>query len=398
MPGGIDVERLRDPLLRPIAQKVMAGGRLDRDDGLALYATSDLLGLGILADFANRRRNGDRVFFSANQHINPTNVCVLRNTCSFCSFARMPKEEGAYTRSLEEVFHEAEQAGGMPTREFHIVGGLHPKLRLSYYTDMIRGLKQRHPHVHVKALTAVEIAHLARIEKISEREVLLAMKEAGLTSLPGGGAEVFSTAVRATIAERKLTGQEWLRVHRVAHELGIPTNCTMLYGHVETAEDRIEHLMMLRSLQDDTRGFLTYIPLAYHPDHNELGEEMGRVGTATTGYEDLKNIAVARLFLDNIPHVKTHWPMVTPFVSQIALSFGCDDVEGTVVFERIYHEAGAHTAMHLPYMDLVRLIRGAGKVPVERDSLYQAVREEFDEPPPEPSMHRGAALPVVHAA
>ena len=398
MPGGIDVERLRDPLLRPIAEKVVAGGRLDRDDGLALYATSDLLGLGSLADFANRRLNGDRVFFSANQHINPTNVCILRNTCSFCSFARMPKEEGAYTRSLEEVFHEAEQASGMPTREFHIVGGLHPKLRLSYYTDMIRGLKQRHPHVHVKALTAVEIAHLARIEKISEREVLLAMKEAGLTSLPGGGAEVFSTAVRATIAERKLTGQEWLRVHRVAHELGIPTNCTMLYGHVETAEDRIEHLTMLRSLQDDTGGFLTYIPLAYHPDHNELGEEMGRVGTATTGYEDLKNIAVARLFLDNIPHMKTHWPMVTPFVSQIALSFGCDDVEGTVVFERIYHEAGAHTAMHLPYMDLVRLIRGAGKVPVERDSLYQTVRDEFDDPPPEPSMRRGAALPVVHAA
>jgi aminodeoxyfutalosine synthase len=398
MPGGIDLERLRDPLLRPIAEKVMAGGRLDRDDGLALYATSDLLGLGSLADFANRLRNGHRVFFSANQHINPTNVCILRNTCSFCSFARMPKEEGAYTRSLEEVFHEAEQASGMPTREFHIVGGLHPKLRLSYYTDMIRGLKQRHPHVHVKALTAVEIAHLARIEKISEREVLLAMKEAGLTSLPGGGAEVFSTAVRATIAERKLTGEEWLRVHRVAHELGIPTNCTMLYGHVETAEDRIDHLAMLRSLQDDTSGFLTYIPLAYHPDHNELGEEMGRVGTATTGYEDLKNIAVARLFLDNIPHVKTHWPMVTPFVSQIALSFGCDDVEGTVVFERIYHDAGAHTAMHLPYMDLVRLIRGAGKVPVERDSLYQTVRVEFDEPPPDPTRHRGAALPVVHAA
>jgi aminodeoxyfutalosine synthase len=398
MPVGIDPEQLRDPLLRPIAEKVLAGGRLDRNDGLALYATSDLLGLGLLADFANSRRNGNRVFFSANQHINPTNVCILRNTCTFCSFARMPKEEGAYTRSLEEVFHEAEQATGMPTREFHIVGGLHPKLRLSYYTDLIRGLKQRHPHVHVKALTAVEIAHLARIEKTSEREVLLAMKEAGLTSLPGGGAEVFSTAVRATIAERKLTGQEWLRVHRVAHELGIPTNCTMLYGHVETAEDRIEHLTLLRSLQDDTGGFLTYIPLAYHPDHNELGEEMGRVGTATTGYEDLKNIAVGRLFLDNIPHVKTHWPMVTPFVSQIALSFGCDDVEGTVVFERIYHEAGAHTAMHLPYMDLGRLIQGAGKVPVERDSLYQTVRDEFDEPPPEPSMRRGAALPVVHAA
>jgi aminodeoxyfutalosine synthase len=398
MVGELDPTRLRDPALQPIAEKVLGGLRLSAADGLRLYATSDLLGLGRLADAANQRKNGDRVFFSANQHINPTNVCVLRNTCVFCSFARMPKEEGAYTRSLEEVFHEAEQARGMPTREFHIVGGLHPKLRLSYYTDMIRGLKERFPHVHIKALTAVEIAHLARIEKISEREVLRAMQEAGLTSLPGGGAEVFSSAVRATIAERKLTGEEWLRVHRVAHELGIPTNCTMLYGHVETAADRIEHLERLRALQDDTGGFLTYIPLAYHPDHNELGEEMGRVGTATTGYEDLKNIAVARLFLDNVPHVKTHWPMVTPFLSQIALSFGCDDVEGTVVYERIYHEAGAHTDMHMPYLDLVRLIRGAGRRPVERDSLYQTVREQFDDPPPEPALRRGAALPVVHAA
>jgi aminodeoxyfutalosine synthase len=398
MSVGIDRARLRDPLLQPIAAKVAAGERLSAQDGLTLYTTSDLLGLGMLADYANQQRNGDRVFFSANQHINPTNVCILRNTCTFCSFARMPKEDGAYTRSLEEVFQEASQALEMPTREFHIVGGLHPKLRLSYYTDMIRGLKERHPQVHVKALTAVEIAHLARIEKMSEREVLLAMKEAGLTSLPGGGAEVFSTAVRATIAERKLTGEEWLRVHRVAHQLGIPTNCTMLYGHVETAQDRIDHLTMLRNLQDETGGFLTYIPLAYHPDHNELGEEIGRVGTATTGYEDLKNIAIGRLYLDNIPHVKTHWPMVTPFVSQIALSFGCDDVEGTVVYERIYHEAGAHTDMHLPYMDLVRLIRGAGKRPVERDSLYQPVRESFDELPPEPSRRARPGLPVVHAA
>ena len=398
MSGPLAEERLRDPRLRSLAEKVAKGDRLTVEEGIALYQTTDLLGLGVLADFANRRKNGDRVFFSANQHINPTNVCVLRNTCVFCSFARMPKEDGAYTRSLEEVFHEAEQARGMPTREFHIVGGLHPKLRLSYYADMIRGLKERHPQVHIKALTAVEIAHLARVERTSEREVLLALREAGLTSLPGGGAEVFSTAVRATIAERKLTGDEWLRVHRIAHELGIPTNCTMLYGHVETAEDRVAHLSELRALQDETAGFLTYIPLAYHPDHNELGEEMGRVGTATTGYEDLKNIAVARLFLDNIPHVKTHWPMVTPFLSQIALDFGCDDVEGTVVYERIYHEAGALTEMHMPYLELVRLIRGAGKRPVERDSLYQSVREQFDDPPPEPGLRRGASLPVVHAA
>jgi len=263
---------------------------------------------------------------------------------------------------------------------------------------MIRGLRERHPQVHIKALTAVEIAHLARIEKSTSRDVLLALKEAGLTSLPGGGAEVFSTAVRATIAERKLTGQEWLEVHRVAHQLGIPTNCTMLYGHVETAADRIEHLKMLRELQDETGGFLTYIPLAYHPDHNELGEELGRVGTATTGFEDLKAIAVGRLFLDNIPHMKTHWPMVTPFLSQIALAFGCDDVEGTVVYERIYHEAGAQTAMHMSYLELVRLIRGAAKRPVERDSLYREVRDQFDDPPPEPSLRRGASLPVVHAA
>jgi aminodeoxyfutalosine synthase len=399
MSAPLDLAALRDPALRPIGEKVLAGRRLEHGDGLALYATPDLIGLGLLADFANQRRNGTRVFFSANQHINPTNVCVLRNTCVFCSFARMPKEDGAYTRSLEEVYAEAESARGMPTTEFHIVGGLHPKLRLSYYTDMIRGLKERHPGVHIKALTAVEIAHLARIEKLSEREVLLAMKEAGLTSLPGGGAEVFSTAVRATIAERKLTGEEWIRVHRTAHQLGIPTNCTMLYGHVETAADRLEHLAMLRALQDETGGFLTYIPLAYHPDHNELGEELGRVGTATTGFEDLKNIAVGRLFLDNVPHVKTHWPMVTPFLSQIALSFGCDDVEGTVVYERVYHEAGAQTAMHMRYHELVRLIRGAAKHPVERNSLYQPIRETFDEPPPEPAPAppRGLSLPVVHA-
>jgi aminodeoxyfutalosine synthase len=398
MPTILDPARLRDPALRPVAEKVLAARRLEAGDALALYATSDLLGLGLIADFANQRQNGDRVFFSANQHINPTNVCVLRKTCVFCSFARLPREEGAYTRSLEEVYAEAEQARHGPTREFHIVGGLHPTLRLSYYTDMLRGLKERFPQVHIKALTAVEIAHLARIEKSSIRDVLLALREAGLTSLPGGGAEVFSTAVRATIAERKLTGAEWITVHREAHQLGIPTNCTMLYGHVETALDRIEHLGMLRELQDETGGFLTYIPLAYHPDHNALGEELGRVGTATTAYQDLKNVAIGRLFLDNVPHLKTHWPMVTPFLSQIALSFGCDDVEGTVVYERVYHEAGATTEMHMHYADLVDLIRGAGKRPVERNSLYQPVRDSFDDLERDVVTSAGAGAPVVHAA
>jgi aminodeoxyfutalosine synthase len=364
----------RDPALAPIAAKVERGERLTRDDGLALFASPDLLTIGSLADRANTEKNGPRVYFAANQHINPTNVCILRNTCVFCSFARMPKEDGAYTRSLDEVFTEANAARDNPTREFHIVGGLHPKLRLDYYLEMFRGLKARHPGVMIKALTAVEIAHLARIEKISVRDVLVAMKEAGVNTLPGGGAEVFSPAARATIADRKLTGEEWLAVHREAHGLGIPSNCTMLYGHVETLEDRVDHLLALRGLQDETGGFLTYIPLAYHPDHNELGETLGRTGTATTGFDDLKNIAVGRLMLDNIPHVKTHWPMVTPFISQVALTFGCDDLEGTVVFERVYHEAGAPTPMWLSYDEIVTLIRGAGKEPVERDSLYQTVR------------------------
>lgn len=376
-----DSFRFEDPRLPSIAARVLAGERLTLAEGISLYETHDLLGLGALADYANRRRNGDRVLFSANQHINPTNVCVLRNVCVFCAFARLPKEEGAYTRSIDEVLAEAEAARHNPTTEFHIVGGLHPKLRLSYYTDMIRALRERHPGVHVKALTAVEIAHLARIEGISTRDVLGRLKEAGLTSLPGGGAEVFSEAVRADIANRKMIGEEWLRVHREAHEMGIPTNCTLLYGHVETARDRVSHLAQLRELQDDTGGFLTFVPLAYHPDHNVLGERLGRTGTATTGYEDLKNIAVARLFLDNVRHVKTHWPMVTPFLSQIALHFGCDDVEGTVVYERVYHDAGASTPMMLSYGELVRLIKGAAREPVERNSLYEPIRTfEPDDP------------------
>ena len=363
-----------DPRLVPLAAKVEAGERLSIDDGLMLFETSDLLGVGSMANAANRRLNSDRVLFSANQHINPTNVCILRKTCTFCSFARTPKEDGAYVRTLEEVFLEAEVASDAPTREFHIVGGLHPKLRLSYYLELFRGLKERHPEVHIKALTAVEIAHLARIEKTSTRDVLVAMKDAGVVALPGGGAEVFGPAVRVEIADRKLMADDWLRIHREAHELGIYSNCTMLYGHVETMRDRIDHLAMLRELQDESGGFLTYIPLAYHPDNNELGKELGRVGTATTGMDDLKNIAVGRLFLDNIPHVKTHWPMVTPFLSQIALEFGCDDVEGTVVYERVYHEAGAETPMSMSYGALVRFIKAAGKIPVERNTLYETMR------------------------
>jgi aminodeoxyfutalosine synthase len=364
-----------DRALFGVADKVARGERLNAADGLALFESNDLLAIGALAGAVNQARNGDRVFLAANQHLNPTNVCILRATCTFCSFARTPREDGAYTMDLEEAFHEASVARDTPVREFHIVGGLHPRLRLSYYEDLIRGLKERHPGVEIKALTAVEIAHLARIEKTSVEDVLQRLLDAGLNSLPGGGAEVFAKGVRATIAQRKLAAEEWIDVHRRAHGMKIPTNATMLYGHVESLADRVEHLTMLRDLQDETGGFLTYIPLAYHPDNNELGEQLGRTGTATTGFDDLKNLAIGRLFLDNFPHIKTHWIMNTMKVSQIALHFGVDDLEGTVGRERIYHEAGAATPEWMAFEEIVRLIRDAGKRPVERNVRYEEVRE-----------------------
>jgi aminodeoxyfutalosine synthase len=261
------------------------------------------------------------------------------------------------------------------TREFHIVGGLDMQAGLEYYTTMFRALKERHPQVHIKALTAVEIAHIARIEKMSRDEVLVALREAGLDTLPGGGAETFSAAVREQIADKKLGGAEYIEVHRTAHRLGIRSNCTMLYGHVETIDDRMQHLDMLRTLQDDTGGFLAFIPLAYHPDDNELGVTLGRQGTSTTGLDDLRNLAVGRLFLDNFEHIKTHWIMVTTPVSQIALHFGVNDIEGTVVREKIYHAVGASTPQGMTLPQLLQLIRGAGKQPAERDSFYRVIRE-----------------------
>jgi aminodeoxyfutalosine synthase len=365
----------RDPRLFDIYDKVMQRERLNAADAVALFESQDLLGIGAMADWLNRQKNGNRVFMVANQHLNPTNVCILRATCTFCSFARTPKEDGAYTMSLEEAFAEADRIRETPIREFHIVGGLHPKLRVSYYEDLLRGLKERYPGVEIKALTAVEIAHLARVEKTSVEDVLTRLRAAGLDSMPGGGAEIFSLNVRQTIASRKLAANEYLDVHRKAHAMGIPTNCTMLYGHVETYQDRVDHLTMLRDLQDETNGFLTYIPLAYHPDNNELGEELGRTGTATTGFDDLKNLAIGRLYLDNFQHIKTHWIMNTAKVSQVALHFGVDDLEGTVVRERIYHEAGAHTPEGMTFSEIVRLIKDAGKRPVERDALYNEIRE-----------------------
>jgi aminodeoxyfutalosine synthase len=394
--AAVNRSRILDPALRPIADKVERGERLTFADGATLFGSHDLNGIGTLADAVNTARHGNRVTFAANQHINPTNICTLRKTCVFCSYARLPKEEGAYRYTLEQTLAEAKTANSTLTREFHIVGGLDMKAGFQYYADMFRALKREHPQVHIKALTAVEIAHIARIDKMSIEDVLIGLREAGLDTMPGGGAEVFSPGVRATIADKKLSGEEYIRVHRIAHKLGIRSNTTMLYGHVETIEDRMHHLTMLRDLQDETGGYLAYIPLAYHPDNNELGVTLGRTGLATSGFDDLKNLAVGRLYLDNIEHIKSHWIMVTPMLSQIALSFGVNDLEGTVVREKIYHEAGAHTAQAMTLSAILKLIRGAGKAPAERDSFYHVIRTEFDDDgaPTEPRRE----LPVMTAA
>ena len=376
----IHLDRLRDAALHPIGEKVRLGERLTAADAITLYRTPDVLGVGHLADAVNYAKHGDVVTFASNQHINPTNVCVLRKTCVFCGYARLPKEEGAYRYSLEQVLAEAAQATDSMTREFHIVGGLDMQAGLEYYTTMFRALKAAHPQVHIKALTAVEIAHIARIEKMSWTDVLIALRDAGLDTMPGGGAETFSAAVRDVIADKKLGGADYINVHRAAHQLGIRTNCTMLYGHVETIEDRVEHLTMLRDLQDETGGFLAFIPLAYHPDDNELGATLGRQGTSTTGMDDLRNLAVGRLFLDNFSHIKSHWIMVSPSLTQISLAFGVNDIEGTVVREKIYHAVGATTQQGMTLDELLRLIRGAGKQPAERDSFYRILRTFEDAP------------------
>ncbi|MGA1359867.1 MAG: CofH family radical SAM protein [Gemmatimonadaceae bacterium] len=346
---------------------------------MALFRSPDLTGIGLLADAANRAKHGNVVTFAANQHINPTNICTLRTTCVFCGYARLPKEAGAYRYTLDQVLQEARTGNGGMTREFHIVGGLDMKAGLAYYQEIFRALKAEMPHVHIKALTAVEIAHIARIEKMSWGEVLTALKEAGLDTLPGGGAETFSAAVREEIAGKKLGAADYIGVHRTAHGLGIRSNCTLLYGHVETDEDRIEHMAMLRALQDETGGFLAFIPLAYHPDDNVLGERLGRRGTASSGVEDLKMLAIGRLFLDNFDHVKSHWIMVTPALSQVGLHYGVNDLEGTVVREKIYHAVGAQTTQAMSLDEILALIRGAGKIPAERDSFYRIIRR-FDEP------------------
>jgi aminodeoxyfutalosine synthase len=361
--------RPEDSSLGPIAEKVVAGERLTFEDGVALYRSSDLLALGNLANQVRDKLHGKRTYFNVNRHINPTNICIA--SCTLCAFGRKPDAPGAYTMPLEEVFKTAGEGWTEAVTEFHIVGGLHPDLDFQYYVDLIRGLKERFPTVHLKAFTAVEIGHYSHISRLSIRQVLQRLKEAGLGSLPGGGAEIFAPATRRIICDHKIGAHMWLKVHRTAHELGLHSNATMLYGHIETPEDCSDHLCQLRGLQDETHGFQTFIPLAFHPANTELGKLVQH--HETTGYMDLKNVAISRLMLDNFSHIKAYWIMMTPRVAQVALRFGADDIDGTVVEEQIYHDAGASTPQVMTRQEIMRLIREAGLEPVERDTLYRPV-------------------------
>ena len=369
---------ITDPRLQPIASKVLAGERLSIDDGILLYRSPDLLAVGWLANHVREKRHGNVTYFNVNRHINPTNVCVAH--CRLCAFGRDPNAPGAYTFALEEIYQRAEQGVREGATEFHMVGGLHPDLTFDHYLELVRGLKQRCPSVHLKAFTMVEVHYFAKIAKLSIEETLRKMKEAGVDSCPGGGAEIFHPRVRKIICDHKTSGQMWLSTAKKAHEAGLHSNATMLYGHVETEEERVDHLIKLRELQDETHGFVAFIPLAFHPDNTALSHI-----PKTTGYLDLRNIAVSRLLLDNFDHIKAYWIMLTPSIAQIALRFGANDLDGTVVEEKIYHDAGAKTSEFTPRAELERLIRAAGRVPVERDTLYRPVdRSKMPPIPPAP--------------
>jgi len=355
-----------DARLNPLCEKILANERLNAEDALALYQSKDILALGWLANHVRERMHGDRAYFNVNRHINPTNVCVAY--CRLCAFGRKKDAPGAYTMALEEAWESAASGYSEAVTEFHIVGGLHPDLPFEYFLDLVSGLKQRFPQVHLKAFTMVEVAFLAKRAKLSIRETLQKLQAAGVDSLPGGGAEIFAERVRHIICDHKIDGSQWIETARVAHELGLKSNATMLYGHIENDEDRVDHLMRLRALQDDTHGFQTFIPLAFHPDNTPLSHLPW-----TTGFDDIKQIAVSRLVLDNFPHIKSYWQMMTPKIAQISLRFGADDIDGTVVEEKIYHDAGAETPQGLRRKDLVRLITEAGREPIERDTLYRPV-------------------------
>ena len=373
--------------IHDIRIKIDAGRRLSFDDGLFLEEHADLFTLGELANLVRERKNGNVAYYNVNTHLNATNVCVYR--CVFCAFRADLKSEKGYVMPDEQILHRAEEAQARGATELHIVGGLHHQLPYEWYLNVVRIIHQHYPRLHLKAYTAVEWDWFSRLTGRPTRDILAEFKDAGLGSLPGGGAEIFHPEVRDIICEHKADTDAWLRIHREAHQLGLRSNATMLYGHIEKPLHRIDHLCKLRELQDETGGFQTLIPLAFHPDNTKLGAD--RKLQKASGIMDLRMIAISRLMLDNFQHIKAYWIMLGIPTAQLALSYGADDIDGTVVHEKIYHDAGSDTPQELTVVELRRLIEEAGRVPVERDTLYhEVIRERGDW-----QTGRALALPVV---
>ncbi|MCX7760649.1 MAG: aminofutalosine synthase MqnE [Hydrogenothermaceae bacterium] len=352
----------------PVVDKILEGERLSFEDGVKLFNTKDILTLGALANYITEQKNGKYAYFVINRQINPTNVCVL--DCKFCAFADMDKNSPkAYEMSYDQILEKAKYAVDNGAVEVHIVGGLHPDWDFQRYLNIVSIIKKNFPQLHIKAFTAVEIDYFSKLSGLSYEDVLIKLKEAGLDSLPGGGAEIFSPSVRKVIAPKKIGYQKYLEIHKIAHRLGLHSTTTMLYGHVESYEDRVDHILKIREAQDETGGFTCFIPLAYQPENNDLP-----VYDYTSGIDDLKTIAVSRLLLDNITHIKAYWVMIGEKTAQVALNFGADDMDGTVMEEKIAHFAGAKSPTQQAKERLIRLIKEAGKIPVERDTLYNHIR------------------------
>ncbi|BCR03100.1 aminodeoxyfutalosine synthase [Desulfuromonas versatilis] len=354
-------------LFENIRAKIENGARISDGEALELFESNDLLAIGELAARANRKKNGERVYFNVNRHINYTNICV--NRCTFCAFSKTAEDEGCYTLALNDILAKAAEAAAAGATEIHMVGGLHPDLPFDFYLEMIAAIRADSPQLHIKAFTAVEIDYFARLTGQSIEQVIAELKEAGLGSMPGGGAEIFAEEVREQICPEKISGERWLEVTEKVHRAGLRTNATMLFGHLESHKDRIDHLGRLRRLQDRTGGFQTFIPLAFQPDNTRVPGARG-VG----GVDALKTLAISRIYLDNFRHVKAYWVMLGLKIAQVALAFGVNDLDGTVVEEKIGHDAGADSPQALAKEQIVELIRKSGRVPVERDTLYRELR------------------------
>jgi aminodeoxyfutalosine synthase len=353
--------------IETISARVRDNQRISADEARFLFSSADLLAVGKLAALVNERKNGANVFFNVNRHINPTNVCV--NRCAFCAFSRTANEEGAYTLALDEICRRAQEAEESGATEVHIVGGLHPDLAFEFYEETLQSIRSTSPKLHIKAFTAVEIEYFSRISGLTVERVLERLIGSGLGSMPGGGAEILVEDVRQRICPEKISGARWLEIIRLAHLAGLKTNATMLYGHVETPADRVDHMEMLRTLQDETGGFQAFIPLTFQTENSALNLD----NKGPSGLDDLKTLAIARIFLDNFDHIKAYWVMLGEKIAQVSLSFGVNDLDGTVVEEQIGHDAGAQSPQSLTREGIIRLIRKAGKVPVERDTLYHAL-------------------------